>query len=128
MKTTDIIFNTILSLLVIISADYLSQTTNLNSEVLVIISFLLIALFWLLSWIKEIKQTTENHKQKLRKNLWDIEQIKKDLNIDRRLTILESWRENMEKRGKKAQIDIGDIIKIAAIIILTYLIFKYATS
>lgn len=53
----------------------------------------------------------------------DIKYIEKDLNINKRLSKLEVWKEEMIKK-KKGQIDVVDLIKIGAVIIIGYLLLK----
>jgi len=69
----------------------------------------------------EIDKRSKNNIFLINKIKTELDSIKKDLNIEGRLSNLESWKDNMKKRG---EINVVDIIKIIAVIIFIILLLK----
>ena len=90
-----------------------------NSLISWIVLIATVVLIFIIFSIGSIKKNESNIK-KLDEN---ISNIKKDLNISERLSKLESYFDYL-KMGKKGQIDILNLIRIAAIIILGYIILN----
>ena len=121
MEKGDIIINTILSFFVAISATIIYETFKLDPFLVGLIVFVIISIFWLGSFVKEIDRRAKSSLLMINKNRIEIDSLKKDLNIEGRLSKLESWRDNMKKRG---EINVVDIIKIIAVIIFIVLLLK----
>ncbi len=117
MKAEDIILNSVLSLFVGLSAIIIREYFDLEIKIIIIICFLIISIFWMNSLIKEIKKRSINNSTRIRN-------IEKDLNINKRLSKLEIWKENMIKKNN-AQIDITDLIKIIGVLIVGYILLSY---
>ena len=122
MKREDILINVILTIFVGISTPFINEILKLDFSAVVIINFLIVSLFWFGSYIKEIDKVTKTNLSRIKECERSIGRIKEDLNINNRLTILEAWKEKMN--NKKGQINIVDLIKIIAIIIIAYLILR----
>ncbi len=121
MEKGDMIINTILSFFVAISATIIYENFKLDLTIIGLITFVIIALFWIGSFINEIDKRSKNNIFLINKIKTELDSIKKDLNIEGRLSSLENWRDNMRKRG---EINVVDIIKIIAVIIFVILLLK----
>lgn len=118
MKKEEIIINFILSLIVSIIAAIITINIKLDTSIITLITVILISIFWLSSYINEINQKTKDNAVKIKNNEEEIVKLKEDLNIERRLSILEN------KMSKKGQIEIPDLIKIGIIIVLIILLLR----
>jgi len=122
MDKWDILINSLLSIFVGLSTPIITNILRIDLSAVIIINFLIISLFWLGSYIKEIDKKTNKSLFKAKENEKAIMEIKEDLNINNRLNVLEAWKEKMDK--KKGQINVVDLIKLIAIIIIGYLILR----
>ena len=122
MDKWDILINSLFSIFVGLSTPIITNILRIDLSAVIIINFLIISLFWLGSYIKEIDKKTNKSLFKAKENEKAIMEIKEDLNINNRLNVLEAWKEKMDK--KKGQINVVDLIKLIAIIIIGYLILR----
>ena len=121
MKKEDVLINAALSLFIGINATALYKLFQLDALVVLLITFIIIFLFWLGSFINELDKRSKKNLINIKKNKEEINLIKKDLNINERLLKLEFWKDNMKK---KAQINIPDLFKIIAVLIFLALFLK----
>ncbi len=122
MDKWDILINSLLSIFVGLSTPIITNILRIDLSAVIIMNFLIISLFWLGSYIKEIDKKTNKSLFKAKENEKAIMEIKEGLNINNRLTMLEAWKEKMDK--KRGQINVVDLIKLIAIIIIGYLILR----
>ena len=123
MRREDILINFIISAIVTIVAPFVVNKLlpSVDLITIILITLLIIFLFWFGSYVKEIEYISKENLKEIKVNKKEINDLKKDLNILERLTRLEEWRNNMKKRG---QINIVDLIRIIAIILIIYLFLK----
>ena len=125
MKKEEILINVILTIIVGISSNLIYKKLESDPTLTLLITFLIIAGFWLGSFIKEIDKKSDLSIKIAEENKESIKNIQKDLNTNKRLTRLEMWKENLNnKKGKKGQINIVDMLKIIALIIILILVGK----
>ncbi len=94
MRKEDILTNIILTLFIGVSATLIINNFKIDINLTIIITSIVVSLLWLGSFIKEINQRSINNSLK-------IQGIEKDLNIERRLSNLESWKENFNAKKKQ---------------------------
>ena len=123
MKKEDVLINSILSLFVAFVATIITNKFNLDISIIILITLIIVSIFWLSSFINEINQKTKNNLGKIKKNKEEIISLKKDLNTERRLSRLEYEINNIMNK-KRGQVSIPDLIKIGFIIVLLLLLLK----
>ncbi len=123
MKKEDVLINSILSLFVAFVATIITNKFNLDISIIILITLIIVSIFWLSSFINEINQKTKNNLGKIKKNKEEIISLKKDLNTERRLSRLEYEINNIMNK-KRGQISIPDLIKIGFIVVLLLLLLK----
>lgn len=101
MRKEDIILNIILSIFVGISATFIQENFKLDPTITILITFIIVSIFWLGSFIKEIDKRSKINTGKIDNNKRKINSLKEDLNINNRLTILEAWKENFKEKKLK---------------------------
>jgi len=122
MDKEDILINTILTLFVGVSVALIREYFNLNPYITILVTLILISIFWLGSFINEINNRSKGNKKEIRQTREEIRNLQKDLNINNRLTLLEVWKEKMNK--KKAEINVVDLFKIIIIVVIGLLLLK----
>ena len=123
MKKEDVLINSILSLFVAFVATIITNKFNLDISIIILITLIIVSIFWLSSFINEINQKTKNNLGKIKKNKEEIISLKKDLNTERRLSRLEYEINNIMNK-KRGQVSIPDLIKIGFIVVLLLLLLK----
>lgn len=123
MRKEDILINSIITIIVGVITPFLVDKflPSIGSFAMILITSLIIILFWFISYIKEIDDRSKENSEEIKVNRRGIDKLKEDLNISERLTRLEEWKYNMKERG---QINITDLIRIIAIILIIYLFLK----
>jgi len=81
MKSADILINTILSLIVGIAATIIRIRFSLDLNIVIVIAFLIISLFWINTSIIEVKQRSIDNSRKIKEDKRDIKYVEKDLNM-----------------------------------------------
>lgn len=81
---------------------FTQENFKLDPIITVLITFIIVSIFWSGSFIKEIDKRSKINTKKIYSSKREIDSLKEDLNINNRLTILEAWKENFkEKRPKQ---------------------------
>lgn len=119
--TISLIITIIISLAIIALTSLINIRDNLVSWIILIAGIVLIFI------IVSIDSINENKKDIIKLNS-QLEKTKKDLNISERLSKLEAYFEYLKMEKKGQAIDLLNLIKIAAIIILGYIIIKAILS